>query len=806
MGYISLSFLLLVLADQRIRRGILRFGAWQWRSALALLIVAAGLVSGIARAEAPLPTRLTIAPVPAWVVPRELNTDAPIDPRLAENGVVVLLHDRRAHVTARGEEHYTRSVRKAVTAAGVEVIAEIELEFEPQLERLAVHWIKRVRDGVTTDMAPSASTRFLQKETDLARRMYAGTATAYIVLSDVRKDDVIDLAYSISGSDPELEGQFADSFSLDSWAPAAALNVEISTSADRKALLAWRAHEGAPDPLPSADPHLLRWTRTDVRPSPDEDRVPGGVLGPHVEVADSKTWADVVGWEIRQYPVTSSKALQEQIAAIEAAETERDARILKAIRFVQDEIRYLAISVDQHGHKPHAPERVLTQRFGDCKDKTLLLLSMLRAWGIDAAPALVSTRRRERLVDRLPSSRAFDHVIVHLKLDGKERWIDPTWSHQGGDLWTQIEPAIGAALVLRPGTDAITVVPHRVLKGPEMEVWKDYTRGEDASADLTVTTRYSGREADSFRDDLARESSAALEQRYLNFWSREHPGAKLKAPLEIRDDRAANRIEVTEKYEVPSLWRGSAWESYGDTIERALSKPKVVTRRLPLSVPHPRWFWETQRIAGARLTDEETEALEVEDEAFLYTRRIEPAEALLSVTHEIRTTAGEVPAERTAEHVAKLGDVRSALAYRVSTSGEGERPGSPSVSIGPWVWGTLGVAGVIGLVFAYVLLSLWWRKFRFRRRRFGTTGDLATNPIRAKSAGEASAMRAGWRCACGARFNQATETSWSELRLGQELLHVMRLRCGACGAATSRYFKLDVPRIGDSGSGSASPR
>jgi transglutaminase-like putative cysteine protease len=71
--------------------------------------------------------------------------------------------------------------------------------------------------------------------------------------------------------------------------------------------------------------------------------------------------------------------------------------ILEAIRFVQDEVRYLGVETGINTHKPYPPSQILAQRFGDCKDKSLLLTTLLQARNIEAYPVLVNTSLKQSL-------------------------------------------------------------------------------------------------------------------------------------------------------------------------------------------------------------------------------------------------------------------------------------------------------------------------------------------------------------------------------------------------------------------------
>jgi tetratricopeptide (TPR) repeat protein len=67
---------------------------------------------------------------------------------------------------------------------------------------------------------------------------------------------------------------------------------------------------------------------------------------------------------------------------------------------------------------------VLSNEYGDCKDKHTLLATELKAAGIEAWPVLISSSRE--LDPAMPSPAQFDHVITLVPLGGKMLWMDST--------------------------------------------------------------------------------------------------------------------------------------------------------------------------------------------------------------------------------------------------------------------------------------------------------------------------------------------------------------------------------------------
>jgi transglutaminase-like putative cysteine protease len=97
-------------------------------------------------------------------------------------------------------------------------------------------------------------------------------------------------------------------------------------------------------------------------------------------------------------------------------------------------VRYLGIEMGLHSHKPAAPDKVIEQRYGDCKDKARLLVSLLQGMGLEAHCVLVNTDNGVRLTKALPTPTLFNHAIVRTQINARIYWRDPTRTHQSGSL------------------------------------------------------------------------------------------------------------------------------------------------------------------------------------------------------------------------------------------------------------------------------------------------------------------------------------------------------------------------------------
>ena len=90
------------------------------------------------------------------------------------------------------------------------------------------------------------------------------------------------------------------------------------------------------------------------------------------------------------------------------------ARLSKVADFMQQQIRYVGIEIGIGTLQPHSAEEVFRNRYGDCKDKATLMVSMLSAVGIRATWVAVDHRRG--VIDPGTPSIFGDHMIAAIKI------------------------------------------------------------------------------------------------------------------------------------------------------------------------------------------------------------------------------------------------------------------------------------------------------------------------------------------------------------------------------------------------------
>jgi Transglutaminase-like superfamily len=156
---------------------------------------------------------------------------------------------------------------------------------------------------------------------------------------------------------------------------------------------------------------------------PDEPLAPGLTeIVPMIVGSTYKTWADLRSWyteAIRDFAVPDEevKRLAEELTKGKAT---REAKLEALFDFVADDIRYVNY-VSGEWYLPNRPQQLLARREGDCDDKALLLITLLKAVGIDAEEVMVQSRQTNEpslLLSKNVAIPLFDHGIAFLPGSG----------------------------------------------------------------------------------------------------------------------------------------------------------------------------------------------------------------------------------------------------------------------------------------------------------------------------------------------------------------------------------------------------
>jgi transglutaminase-like putative cysteine protease len=582
----------------------------------------------VAQAAKPDKSLYQFAPVAPWVHGVVAEYDAPLPADGVSDGTWNLLVDRQIKVNADGADYYQHFAIKIINTSGLDRRSQIDLSVDPAFQTLSLNSIRVVREGRIIDQRLVARITVLPQETELRERIYNGTYNINVLLFDVRVGDVVDYEYTVHSAERLFPGQFSERVATRWSAPVRSERLRVLAPASLA--LPYRMDDGS---VPISSVHgavrELEWQWRDLAAvqEADDHRPTWYSPWPRFEISSSRDWADVVRRVAPLYQVSGrrSPALLAVVQGIRDAGGTPAEQALRALQFVQEQVRYVSISIGEGGFRPTVPDQVLARRFGDCKDKSLLLVTILRELGIEAHPALVNTSRRRMLDAALPTPYAFDHAIVRMRLGEEVYWLDGTRQKQFSPVTANAVGNFERALVLDGATTGLARIPRPRTDDSRKrsEVLVDLRSGIDKPAKLQITTFYEGLQADSEREDLADQSVSERQASYLKYIVGYYHGARVAAPITVNDDRTKNVVEVREYYNIDRPFTKNARGTLQlflqpDELYHYLEPLKDGVRKAPLAIDYPARVQQTVRALLPWDLEIKNHTARVENSAFRY--------------------------------------------------------------------------------------------------------------------------------------------------------------------------------------------
>ncbi|AZZ96444.1 DUF3857 domain-containing protein [Pseudoalteromonas sp. R3] len=530
-----------------------------------------------------------IIPAPDWV---ETQTLAKLPDTLHKPLHYRLVDKQVSDVTEQMSFSHNRYV--FTDAAGVQEGSTVRVRFNPAFQKLVFHNVTILREGEAVYQLSQQDIKVINAEDDQQNNMYSGLFDALILLQDVRVGDELDVSYSLSGTNPVLGERFSYFDNLGWRVAVDLLTFKLTLPGDKKVAYKVFGDSNAQVQHQQSDTMQTYTVRVENSVAHTvEHELPGWFSPfPYIQFTEFNSWLEVQAWAAELFKVDSelSPALQAYINELKALP--QDQAIEQAITFVQDEIRYLGLELGVNSHQPNMPHQVYEKRFGDCKDKTLLLNTLLKALEIEAQPALVSTEKRDYINEFLPTHSAFNHVITYFTLDGQEFWVDPTISYQGNSLNALYQPDYGRALLVDAQSGALKEVEVKVARHGidinEMIIAPDYV----SPVQWRIESQYYGWQAERLRYQLASSQKKQFQEHSLNYYAQFYPGVQVKTPISFSDNRRDNVITVVESYWVPDFWQSGdagSVEFYlgAGNVGQYVKLPQTVRRKQPLAKVYP---------------------------------------------------------------------------------------------------------------------------------------------------------------------------------------------------------------------------
>lgn len=336
--------------------------------------------------------------------------------------------------------------------------------------------------------------------------------------------------------------------------------------------------------------HVLRMVWDAPMTLPEEPLAPQlSETTPVIVGSTFNTWADFRKWygeAIRGF-TEPDEEVRRIAAELTKGKISREDKLRALFEFVADDIRYVNY-VSGEWWLPNRPQQLLARREGDCDDKALLLITLLKSVGIEAEEVMVQTRMTGQPSVVLAKNAAvplFDHGIAFLPGPGGGTYLDATSPESRlGPI-----PSMDArAVALRmEGPAQIVQLPASSPDDHGSDVTWTVNLAADGSGQLTGEERHTGDGAFWLRTNLSQAEARAqyVEDALVGPW---FPTSEVDKEIDFKGDLKGGQAMV--KYKAKS--RGFARREGKDLVVSlspsntfGSSLAPLVTRSLPVLLP-----------------------------------------------------------------------------------------------------------------------------------------------------------------------------------------------------------------------------
>jgi hypothetical protein len=232
-------------------------------------------------------------------------------------------------------------------------------------------------------------------------------------------------------------------------------------------------------PTETADNHL-RWEIKDVaainlenvHASPSEEALDARLSvmwGDSAVKGTENQWRTFGQWEnqLEEHRPDPTPEITAKAQELVAGAPDLYTKLSLITSYIQKNIRYFVIIKGIGGWQAHYAADIYRNRYGDCKDKTTLLISMLQAVGIRAYYLHVSSERG--VIDPGAPSLVGNHIITAIELPEGEN--EPR-------LMARVKAANGKTLLIFDPTDEMT--PVGLIRGELQDAYGNLANGADS--------------------------------------------------------------------------------------------------------------------------------------------------------------------------------------------------------------------------------------------------------------------------------------------------------------------------------------
>jgi tetratricopeptide (TPR) repeat protein len=316
---------------------------------------------------------------------------------------------------------------KILADAGVKAFAVLNFPYKSANEVVDVAYVQVRKVDGTIVKTPDYNVQEMPADITRTAPMYSDIHEKHIAVKGLGVGDVLQYSVRYRVTKAEIPSHFWFEHSFIKDAVVKKEQLEISFPKDKYVKVV--SPEFKPDVAEEAGRRIYRWNHSNLEVKPkDPNEAPLRTIPiPSVQLTTFANWEEVGRWYegLQKDAIEPTPAIRAKAAELTKNLKTDDEKIRALYNLVSLQFHYIGLDFGIGRYQPHSADDVLSNGYGDCKDKHTLLAALLKAAGYDAWPVLIHGERK--LDPDVPSPAQFNHVITAVPMGGGQLiWLDTT--------------------------------------------------------------------------------------------------------------------------------------------------------------------------------------------------------------------------------------------------------------------------------------------------------------------------------------------------------------------------------------------
>lgn len=350
---------------------------------------------------------------------------------------LVLFNHFSHDILPTGQSRYTtHQVVKILTQRGIQKYGDIAIPYQPTAQNIGVNIARTITADGTVLHPPDEAFNEATPPGLLSQNLYSDAM--WKVISMVGLAPGVCIEYQVTLEDKVPGGETWITGGYNFQATEATLETSYALQIPKTWHLQWKIANDTPNTKAQEpevsytenDTVVYIWRYDETPALTIEEGMPHvNDIVPRLRYSSIADWDDVYLWYkgLAKGRYTPDAKIEKKVQELTQNLTTEAAKIRTIYHFVAANIRYVGIELGQSAYQASPAVEVFQMQYGDCKDKTTLLISMLDLVGIKAYPVLISVSPYERVDTTLPALNQFNHMIAAIPTGSDTYiWLDPS--------------------------------------------------------------------------------------------------------------------------------------------------------------------------------------------------------------------------------------------------------------------------------------------------------------------------------------------------------------------------------------------